>query len=174
MLYVGRGPRGNSVACSALCQLSSHFPHFPQAKWALLLPIPRWEDPLCVRSRPLWVSPTNSPVRWEFLPLPPQPPQVFSIRGLRLYFPALEPWVVGLSRSPVVPPGLCARGCGTTCSTCHHLATSPLCPDACLHPSCCLGECFFFNSLVVRLPHSLIFCQSGYFFKFIVVLLLVV
>ena len=31
---------------------------------------------------------------WEFLPLPPQPPQVFSIRGLRLYFPVLEPWVV--------------------------------------------------------------------------------
>ena len=31
---------------------------------------------------------------WEFLPLPPQPPQVFSIRGLRLYFPVLELWVV--------------------------------------------------------------------------------
>ena len=27
----------------------------------------------------------------EFLLLLPQPPQVFSIRGLRLYFPALEP-----------------------------------------------------------------------------------
>ena len=32
---------------------------------------------------------------WEFLLPPPQPPQVFSIRGLRLYFPALEPWVMG-------------------------------------------------------------------------------
>ena len=31
---------------------------------------------------------------WESLLLPPQPPQVFSIRGLRLYFPTLEPWVV--------------------------------------------------------------------------------
>ena len=30
----------------------------------------------------------------EFL-LSPQPPQVFSVRALRLYFPALEPWVVG-------------------------------------------------------------------------------
>ena len=30
---------------------------------------------------------------WEFLPLLPQPPQVFSVRGLRLYFQALEPWV---------------------------------------------------------------------------------
>ena len=30
---------------------------------------------------------------WEFLPLQPQPPQVFSVRVLRLYFPALGPWV---------------------------------------------------------------------------------
>ena len=39
-----------------------------------------------------------------------------------------------------------------------------------------LSECFFFNSLVVRLPHSLIFCQFWLFFvfKFVVVLLLVV
>ena len=32
---------------------------------------------------------------WEFLPLPPQPQQRFSIRGLRFYFSMLEPWVVG-------------------------------------------------------------------------------
>ena len=30
---------------------------------------------------------------WEFLLLTPQPPQMFSIRGLRLYLLALEPWV---------------------------------------------------------------------------------
>ena len=30
---------------------------------------------------------------WEFLPLPPQPPQVFSISCLRLFFPKLELWV---------------------------------------------------------------------------------
>ena len=37
-------------------------------------------------------------------------------------------------------------------------------------------ECFFFNSLVVGLPHSSIFCQFWLFFvfKFVVVLLLVV
>ena len=32
--------------------------------------------------------------------LPPQPPQAFSIRGLRLYFTALEPWV---TRSALIP-----------------------------------------------------------------------
>ena len=39
-----------------------------------------------------------------------------------------------------------------------------------------LDECFFLNSLVVRLPYSLIFCQFWLFFvfKFVVVLLLVV
>ena len=39
-----------------------------------------------------------------------------------------------------------------------------------------LDECFFFNSLVVRLPYTLIFCQFLLFFvfKFVVVLLLVV
>ena len=39
-----------------------------------------------------------------------------------------------------------------------------------------LDECFFFNSLVVGLPYSLIFCQLWLFFvfKFVVVLLFVV
>ena len=50
---------------------------------------------------------------WEFLPLPPQPPQVFSVRGLRLYFPALEPWVVQ----------------SVTGSASHRLAVCPLCPS---------------------------------------------
>ena len=37
---------------------------------------------------------------WEFLLLPPQPPRVFSLKGSRLYFPALEPWV---ARSVLLP-----------------------------------------------------------------------
>ena len=63
-------------------------------------------------SRTLSVSPTNSPVRWEFLLLPPQPPQALSIRGLRLYFPALEPWVTRSASLPAVRPGLSVRECG--------------------------------------------------------------
>ena len=35
-----------------------------------------------------------------FLQLLPQSPQVFSLRGLRLYFPVLEPWV---SQSALLP-----------------------------------------------------------------------
>ena len=43
-------------------------------------------------------------------------------------------------------------------------------------PPTSLDECFFFNSLVVGLPYSLIFWQFWLFFvfKFVVVLLLVV
>ena len=37
---------------------------------------------------------------WEFLLLPPQSPQLFSLRSLRLYFPALEPWGM---RSALLP-----------------------------------------------------------------------
>ena len=42
----------------------------------------------------------NSPVRLGV----PEPPQVFSIRGLRLYFPELEPWAVQSASLPAVPP----------------------------------------------------------------------
>ena len=37
---------------------------------------------------------------WESLLLPPQRPRAISIRGLRLYFPVLEPWV---ARSASIP-----------------------------------------------------------------------
>ena len=97
----GRSPIGGNGACST-------------PWWILVTPSathnqigPFWCCFLCgwvcVCSRPLWVSPMNSPVRlWgcEFLPLPPQPPEVFSISGLRLYFPELEPWVAGSVSSP--------------------------------------------------------------------------
>ena len=40
------------------------------------------------------------PCGLEFLLMLPQPPREFSIRGLRLYFPVLEPWV---ARSALLP-----------------------------------------------------------------------
>ena len=54
------------------------------------------------------------------------------------------------------------------------LAAHPLCPRYPSPPS--LHECFFFNSLVVRLPYSLIFRQFWllFVFKLIVILLLFV
>ena len=38
----GRVLRGNSSTCSALGRLSVTPPHYPQAKWAIMVLIPRW------------------------------------------------------------------------------------------------------------------------------------
>ena len=46
---------------------------------------------------------------WESLLLPPQPPRAFSIRGLRLYFPTLEPWVAWSASLPAVCWVICAN-----------------------------------------------------------------
>ena len=90
-LYVEEGPIGSNGACSSLCWISA----IPSATHNQIGPF--WccfpHGWVCVHSRTLWVSPWNSPVRLGVFLLSPQPPQVFSIRGLRLYFPALEPWV---------------------------------------------------------------------------------
>ena len=64
----------------------------------------------------------------------PQPPPAFSIRGLRLYFPELEPWVARSASLPAVCPGLSMHECGasgsaTRCSACPvlcHSESSPL------------------------------------------------
>ena len=84
----------------------------------------------------------------------PQPPRVFSLRGLRLYFPALEPWVARSALLPLqfLPVYLCVnvglQGLPATTlwgllaaawpahstirhltgSTSHHLAANSLCP----------------------------------------------
>ena len=137
---LGRGPRGSNATSSALCLFS-----------VTCLTTTSKLGPSGADSRlgrfVYILGPCGSLQGtllggWEFLPLP-QPPQVFSVRGLRLYFPALEPWVEGLSRSPVVPPGLSAHECGTSrsairClpgSTSRSLATNPLYSAAHLCPS---------------------------------------
>ena len=112
---------------------------------------------------------------WEFL-LPPQPPQVFSVSGLRLYFPALELWVV-LFLTPQLFLLVYLHAMWD-----HLVLQPPPCQMSFLpwlpvyFPPTGLDECFFFNSLVVRLPYRSIFWDFCLFFafKFVVVLLLVV
>ena len=105
---------------------------------------------------------------------------------LRLYFPALEPWVAW----SVSLPSCSSRFIGT--QMWDRLVCLPLpCSPGLLLPPCrassppllpvstppaSLDECFFFNSLVLRLPYSSIFWQLLLFFvfKFVVVLVLVV
>ena len=55
---------------------------------------------------------------------------MFSLRGLRLYFPHWSPGVRGLLHSPVIPPGLSMHECGAVGSASCSLA----CP---VHPTIC-------------------------------------
>ena len=63
------------------------------------------------------------------------PHRYFQSEVLRLYVPMLEPWVAQSVSLHSSSPGLSACKCGTTLSTSCHLASSPFCPAAHLHPS---------------------------------------
>ena len=91
----------------------------------------------------------------------------FSIRGLRLYFPAMKPWVaryVSLLGLPATawpalfhnPPPCWVRQPTPCCEA----SPPPLRISA---PPTSLDECFFFIFLVVGLPYSSIFCQFWLF-----------
>ena len=123
---------------------------------------------------------------WEFLPLLPQPPQVFSISGLILYFPMLELRVASSVSLPICSSRfICTRMWDRPVRnllphwSCSLRLDSESYLPGCLSPSApptSLDECFFFNCLVVGFPYSLIFCQFWLFFvfKLFVVLVLAV
>ena len=101
MLDMGEGPRGNNGSCSTLHRITvtrcaTHNQTGPLWCW-----FPSgWAY---AHSRPLWVSPTTSPVRLQVSPAAaPTPAGAFSFRGLRLYFPELEPWVTQSASLPAV------------------------------------------------------------------------
>ena len=107
----------------------------------------------CVCSRTPWVPPMDSPVRLGVSPLPPQPAQVFSVRGFEALFPGAAALGCAVCLTPqlfllvylhanVGPPspqatalsGLPAAAFPAWSSSCH-LVTSPLHPAAHLCPS---------------------------------------
>ena len=118
----------------------------------------------------------TSPVRLGVSPAStPTPMGTFNQRSLRLYFPALEPWVTQSASFHVVGPGLsvCEYGASgsasgqTACpvrptlcqSRSRHGHVSPLRPGARLCPSYQSGCMFLFYLLGVGLPCHSIFCQ---------------
>ena len=188
---MGEGLRGSNGACSTLCQVSV----------TQLLTIKL--GPSSADSQVGGLLHTLGPCGslqwallwgWEFLLLP-QPPQVFSSQRFWVFISLRwNPGLHGLSCFPVVPPSLSAHKCGTALSASCCLTWSISCRLACPGPPAAalarvlstwlpvstpptgLDEYFFFDSLIVRLPYSSIFCQFWLFFvfKFVVVLLLVV
>ena len=171
VLYVGRGQRGNITACSALSWLSvtSSTTHkqigpfwcwFSGGWWAF------------VHSRTPWVSPTNSPVNLGVFPAAITPTDFSNQR-----FWGFISLCWNLSCVVCLAPQLflavyLLANVGPPAAALPRIL-SALAARLCPHTS--LNECFFFSSLVVGLPYSLIFWQFWLFFvfKFVVVLLVV-
>ena len=115
----GRSEREQCLWLSSL-PIFSHFSHFPQSSWGLLVLIPRWVG-LCAFQDPVGLSNQLSCEAGSFSCCHLNPHRCFQSEALRPYFPELGPWVVR-SHSPDVPPSLSAHECGTIRSTSCHLA----------------------------------------------------
>ena len=131
MLYVGEGPRGSTSARSTLQGTST----FHSATHNQTGPLWCWflSGWACARSRPLWVSPTTSPVRLGVSPAAaPTPTGVFTQR-----FEALFRHSGALGYAVCFAPrrlsGLSMFECGASgcylhsaCPTLRHSGSSPL------------------------------------------------
>ena len=107
MLYVGEGPRGSNGACSPLHLISI----FHSATHNQTGPLWCWFPSgwTCACSRPLWVSPTTSPVRLGVSPAAaPTITGVFTQRFEALS-PCWSPGLRGLLCSPPFVRFICAR-----------------------------------------------------------------
>ena len=173
LCMLGSGLRVNS----ALPLLSPSFQSHPLLRTIKLGPSGadslRW---ICLHCRTLRVSPMNSPMRLGLSPTASTLRGFFGPQFWGFISPHENCGLHALSHSPFVPPGLSTLKCGTTRSASHHLA-GPSPPSAALPavlstrmpisaPPTSLDECFFFNSLLVGLPYSSIFCPFWLFLVF--------
>ena len=99
-LYVGEGPRGSNGTHSTLCQISVTLSSTHNQIGPLWCWFPSgWA---CARSRPLWVSPTTSPVRLGVSPAAaPNPTGSFNQRSEALFPLSWSPGLRSLLRSPL-------------------------------------------------------------------------
>ena len=104
-LYVGEGLEREQCCLLSCHPAFSHFPHYPQVHWALLVLIIGWGGGLCTFWDP--VDPSNR--------LFCESGSFFGHKPSGFYrcFEALVPCAGTLSRSLVVPPGLSAYKYGT-------------------------------------------------------------
>ena len=87
MLYMGEGPRGSNGTCSTLCRIAIT----PSATYNQIGPLWCWflSGWACACPRPLWVSPTTSPVRLGVSPAAaPTPTGIFNQRFEALFLRA--------------------------------------------------------------------------------------
>ena len=121
----------------------------------------------CACSRPLWVSPTNSPVCLGVSPAATSTPTCVFYQWFEALFPGSGTLgcVVCFAPLPFLPVYPCAnvgpQGLPATALPQVLTARFPVST-----PPTSLDECFFFISVVVGLPYSSIFCQFVLFFVF--------
>ena len=162
----GRGLNGNSSVYSALCRFSVTSPTTHNQIgpfWCLFLS--GWA---CVHSRTLWVFPTNSPMRLGVSPAAYSTPTGVFNQRFEALFPGTGTLGCCICHAPqfVLPVYLHANvgppspqsyaSLGLPATALPWVLSTQLLVSA---PPTSLDECFFFNSLVVRLPYSSIFCQ---------------
>ena len=130
-LYVGEGPRGSNGACSTLHRISVTPSATHNQTGPLWCRFPSgWA---CARPRPLWVSPTTSPVRLGVSPAAaPTPTGVFTQRFVAL-FPGAGALGCAVCLAPTVHPVYLCTNVGllgaTRCSACpvlRHSESGPL------------------------------------------------
>ena len=154
MLYVVEGSDGEQWRLLHSLLVFSHSLCYPQSNWALLLLLPKWG--VCVRSRPLWVSPTNSPVRLGVSPVAASTTTGVFNQRFETLFPhtgtlgcTVCPWSTSCclaGQLQLCPP--CSTICHLTGSASHCLARLLSAWLAVSTPPTHLDECFFFISLV--------------------------
>ena len=183
-LYVGEGSRGSNGACSTLCRFSVT----PSATHNQIEPFWCWfpSGCACAHSRPLWVSPTNSPVRLGVSPAATSTPTGVFNQMFEALFPRAGALgcEVCFAPPPFLPVYLCVnvgpRGLLAAAALPapfhnppprwvhqpppYRESSLPQLPISA--PPTGLDECFFFISLVVELPYSSIFCQFWLCFVF--------
>ena len=124
MLYVGEGQRGSNGACSTLHQISVT----PSATHNQTGPLWCWLPSgwACACPRPLWVSPTTSPMRLGVSPAAaPTPRGAFNQRSEAL-FPRAGALGCTVCFTPHRSSGLSMHECGT--AGCYPLLCLPCSP----------------------------------------------
>ena len=128
----------------------------------------------CVRSRPLWVSPTSSPMSLGVSPAAASTSTGVCSQRFEALFPCWSPGLrvclapqlflpVYLQTNVALPSLRATASPGPPAAALPRVLSAQLCLST---PPTGLGECFFFISLVVGLPYSSIFCQFWLFFVF--------
>ena len=146
-LYVGEGLRGSNDACSSLCQIAVT----PFATHNQIGPLWCWFPSgwACPRFRPLWVSPTTSPLRLGVSPAASSTPTGVFTQRFEALFPCSGAlgYAVCFASPPFLPVYLCSNvgpraesaSCRIACSirsTIYLSGSASLIATSPLHPGC--------------------------------------